>query len=154
MLRITLSYGNAKGFQELSIRFSDRGWDHIYTRNRGQAWTWISLTIISNHRRDQIYIYTSETHTFAPEPRNESLVHNSVHWFLKRDFVAALRHPLHLAGGALASWKARANALICMYIGRLESKLSSDLYTYKNRMTFVIRPFNLRRVRDSNPRTR
>ena len=34
-----------------------------------------------------------------------------------------------------------------MQIGRLESKLSSDLFAHKNRMTFVIRPFNLRRVR-------
>ena len=36
-----------------------------------------------------------------------------------------------------------------MQIGRLESKLSSDLFAHKNRMTFVIRPFNLRRERDS-----
>ena len=52
--------------------------------------------------------------------------------------------------GALAPKKGGAEAVICMYIGRLESKLSSDLYTYKNRMTFVIRPFNLRRVRDKD----
>ena len=47
------------------------------------------------------------------------------------------------AGRALASRKARAFALVCLYIGHLESKLSGGLYTNKNRMTFVIRPFLL-----------
>ena len=57
MLRITLSYGNAKRLRELSIRYSDRDWDHINAKP-WQPRTWISLNIISNHRRDQICIYT------------------------------------------------------------------------------------------------